>query len=125
MRLLAQDGNLHLTTVVNPGGAGFFPHVVEQEPQAKEQEALENLNLLARRYLPLDTEVSLHVLSGAPGKQLIALAAQLEADLLVLTSRGESSRWPLRRATIEHAAVCAPCSVLVLQENENGESEPH
>ena len=121
VRLLADGGSLHLVSVYNPSGAGFFPHVIEEEPGAKEKEIRNNLDLLARKYLPLNLGASLHVLSGAPGEQLIALAAQLESDLIILTSRGAGSRWSLRRATVEHVTVCAPCTVLVLQAEEEEE----
>jgi|SRR5699024_1665958 len=116
LRLLTEGGNLHLVSVFNPSGAGFFPHVIEEEPEVKEKQILHRLELLGRRYLPLNLEASVHVLSGPPGEQLVALAAELKADLIILTSRGAGSRWPLRRATVEHIAVCAPCSVLVLQD---------
>lgn len=118
LRLLDDGGSLDLVTVLIPSGTGFFPHVIEEEPEVKQQEILSNLNLLARRYLPLNLEANLHVLSGPPGEQLIALAAELESDLIILISRGAGSRWPLRRATVEHVTVCAPCAVMVLQAEE-------
>ncbi len=118
VRLLADGGSLHLVSVFNPSGAGFFPHVVEEEPVAKEKEIRKNLELLSRKYLPFDLAAKVHVLSGAPGEQLIALAAELKVDLVILTSRGAGSRWSLRRATVEHVTVCAPCTVMVLQAGE-------
>ncbi|HHX34205.1 MAG TPA: universal stress protein [Gammaproteobacteria bacterium] len=119
VRLLADSGSLHLVSVFNPSGTSFFPHVIDEEPQAKEQEIRNKLDLLARKYLPLNLTANLHVLSGAPGEQLIALAAQLNTDLVILTSRGAGSRWSLRRATVEHVTVCAPCAVLVLHAGDD------
>lgn len=118
VRLLTDGGSLHLVSVFNPSAAGFFPHVIEEEPGAKEKEIRSNLDFLVRKYLPSHYDVGLHVLSGAPGEQLIALAAELKTDLIILTLRGSGSRWSLRRATVEHVTVCAPCSVLVLQAGE-------
>lgn len=120
-KLLVNGGSLHLMSVFNPGGTSFFPHVIEEEPEAKESEIRNNLDLLAKKHLPPHREANLHVLTGEPGEQMLALAAYLKADLIVLTSRGAGSRWSLRRATVEQVSVCAPCTVLVLQAQESNE----
>lgn len=114
MGLLAEDGELHLASVYNPGGGGFFPHVTEEAPEQKEAEVRKQLDLLVRKYLPLDRNASLHVVAGSAGEKLVGLAAQLSADLMILVSRGSSGHWPLRRATVEYVSVNAPCRVLVL-----------
>ncbi|MGM1051247.1 MAG: universal stress protein [Pseudomonadota bacterium] len=114
MELLAERGELHLASVFSPGGNGFFPHVGGEAPEKKEAEVRETLNLLVRKYLPLNRRATLHVVAGSPGEKLVGLAGQLGADLMILVSRGGSGHWPLRRATVEHVAVNAPCRVLVL-----------
>ncbi|SNC65214.1 Nucleotide-binding universal stress protein, UspA family [Marinobacter sp. es.048] len=123
MDLLAEDGELHLASVYSPGGAGFFPHVTEESPEQKEAEVREVLDLLVRKYLPLNRNASLHVVAGNTGEKLVGLAGQLCADLLLLISRGSSGHWPLRRATVEYVSVNAPCSVLVLPSLEKAEPE--
>lgn len=119
--LLAEDGELHLASVYSPGGGGFFPHVTEEAPEQKEAEVRDMLDLLARKYLPLNRNASLHVVAGTAGDKLVGLAGQLGADLMILVSRGGSGHWPLRRATVEHVAVNAPCPVLILPSLEKTE----
>lgn len=114
VRLLDQDGELHLASVYSPGGTGFFPHVVENAPEDKEAEVRDTLSLLARKYLPLNQSATLHVIAGNAGEKLVALAGTTCVDLMVLVSRGATGRWPLRRATVEYTSVNAPCAVLVL-----------
>lgn len=122
--LLAEDGELHLASVYSPGGGGFFPHVTEEAPEQKEAEVREMLDLLARKYLPLNRNASFHVVAGTAGDKLVGLAGQLCADLMILVSRGSSGHWPLRRATVEYVSVNAPCPVLVLPSLEKAEPEP-
>ncbi|WP_417567559.1 universal stress protein [Marinobacter sp.] len=123
MDLLAEDGELHLASVYSPGGGGFFPHVTEEAPEQKEARVREVLDLLVRKYLPLNRSASLHVVAGSAGEKLVALAGQLCADLMLLVSRGSSGHWPLRKATVEYVSVNAPCPVLVLPSLEKSEPE--
>lgn len=124
VRLLDEGGELHLASVYSPGGAGFFPHVTEEAPAEKEKEVRDTLNLLARKYLPLTQVATLHVVAGSAGERILALAGNVGVDLMILVSRGASGRWPLRRATVEHVSVNAPCAVLVLPALEKGVQEP-
>jgi|GEM_PF-349222 len=112
--LLDEDGELHLASVYSPGGGGFFPHVAEEAPEEKEAEVHKKLDLLVRKYLPMNREATIHVVAGNIGEKLVALAGQLSSDLVVLVSRGSNKRWSLRKATVEYVAVNAPCRVIVL-----------
>lgn len=123
MDLLAEDGELHLASVFRPGGAGFFPHVTEEAPEQKEAEVREMLDLLVRKYLPLNRNATLHVVAGTAGEKLVGLAGQLCIELMILVSRGSTGHWPLRRATVEYVAVNAPCAVLVLPSLEKSGPE--
>lgn len=114
VRLLSDGGELHLATIFAPGGTGFFPHVTADTPEDRETEVRESLSLLARKYLPMQHRASLHVVAGTPGEKLVALAANIGADLIILVSKGAGSLWPLRRATVEYVAVNACCAALVL-----------
>lgn len=114
VKLLAEGGELHLVTVFDPGGTGFFPHVTVSTPEDQESEVRESLSLLARKYLPIARSADLHIVAGTPCEKLVALAANMGADLIILVSKGAGSRWPLRRATVECVAVSAPCTVLIL-----------
>lgn len=114
--LLDAGGELHLATVFSPGTAGFFPHVQEASPAQHKQQLRDRLTMLARKYQPAEqSSARLHVLTGSPGESLVALAAQLEVELIVLVCKGTGSRWwPLGRATVEYVTVKAPCAVLTL-----------
>lgn len=114
VRLLGEGSELHLATVYHPGGTGFFPHVTADAPEDREAEVRESLSLLARKYLPMQYSASLHVVAGTPGEKLVALAANIGADLIILVSKGSGSRWPMRRATVEYVAVNACCATLIL-----------
>ena len=123
LELLDDSGELHLASVFRPDSGGFFPHVTEEAPEERETEVTERLDLLVRKYLPLNRDASLHVVAGNAGEKLVALAGQLCVDLLILVSRGSSGHWPLRKATVEYVAVNASCAVLVLPATEK-EQEP-
>jgi nucleotide-binding universal stress UspA family protein len=113
-QLVEESGELHLASIYQPGSAGFFPHVESETPEEKEAEVRKWLDLLMRKYLPMNRSASLHVVAGTPGEALVALAASTGVDLLLLVSRGSSSHWPLRKATVEYVSVNAPCAVLIL-----------
>ena len=121
--LLDEQGELHLASVYRPDSGGFFPHVTEQSPEEKESEVRRSLDLLARKYLPLNRDAALHVVAGSAGEKLVALASQLKVDLILLVSRGSSGRWPLRRATVEYVAVNARSPVLVLPPLDDSEGK--
>jgi nucleotide-binding universal stress UspA family protein len=123
VELLGDAGELHMVSVFHPDSGGFFPHVTENAPEEQEAHVREKLDLLARKYLPLNREATLHVLAGNAGEKLVALAGQLCVDLIVLVSRGGGSHWPMRKATVEYVAVNANCAVLVLPAINKAEPE--
>lgn len=123
MNLLDEDGELHLASAYKAGGGGFFPHVTEDAPEQKEAEVRKVLDLLVRKYLPLNRSANLHVVAGNAGEKLVGLAGQLCTDLMMLVSRGSSGHWPLRRATVEYVSVNSPCPVLVLPSLERAGPE--
>ncbi|MGS2744138.1 universal stress protein [Halomonas sp. LS-001] len=123
LSLLNDDGELHLASVYSPGGGGFFPHVTEEAPEEKEAEVRKKLDLLVRKYLPMNREATIHVVAGSISEKLVGLSGQLCVDLIVLVSRGSNSRWKLRKATVEYVSVNAPCRVLVLPALEKAEGE--
>ena len=123
LSLLNDDGELHLASVYSPGGGGFFPHVTEEAPEEKEAEVRKKLDLLVRKYLPMNREATIHVVAGSIGEKLVGLSGQLCVDLIVLVSRGSNSRWKLRKATVEYVSVNSPCRVLVLPALEKAEGE--
>lgn len=114
VRLLSEGGELHLATIYDPGGTGFFPHVPTETAADREAEVREQLSLLARKYLPMQYSAKLHIIAGSPGEKLVALAANIGADLIILVSKGSAGLWPLRRATKEYVVKNACCATLIL-----------
>lgn len=114
VRLLSEGGELHLATIYDPGGTGFFPHVSTETAADREAEVREQLSLLARKYLPMQYSAKLHIIAGSPGEKLVALAANIGADLIILVSKGSAGLWPLRRATKEYVVKNACCATLIL-----------
>ena len=114
MTLMTENGELHLASAYNVGGGGFFPYITEDAPEQKEAEVRKTLDKIVRKYLPINRHANLHVLAGNTGKKLVSLGGQLNADLMILISRGSSGYWPVHRATVEYVSVNAACPVLVL-----------
>lgn len=124
LELLDEGGELHLASVYDPGGTAFFPHVPEQAPEEQETAVRDKLDLMARKYLPLNQDATIHVVPGTADSKLVALAGTTGADLLILASQGSGGHWPLPRHTVEYVAVNAPCAVLVLPKTQPAEQVP-
>jgi len=122
--LLDDEAEVHIVSVFKPGGAGFFPHVAEEAPEEMEAQIRERLELLTHKYLPPRYPCNLHVVAGTtPGEKLVALAGALDADLMLLISRGSGSHWLQRKATVEYVGNNAPCPVLILPAQAGEQSE--
>ncbi|MGH7788983.1 MAG: universal stress protein [Candidatus Binatia bacterium] len=114
------------------GGAVHLAHVVENpldpiyEPEAvqhwvvvehADKKARELLEAVAARCLPAETPRELHVLSGDPYPKIMALAEQINADLIVLATHGTSSlAHRLLGGIAEKVTHHARCPVLLVRE---------
>lgn len=85
-------------------------------PTIQEVEEREARALLEREARRLGDDVTTHLCSGRPADEIVALAARLDADLVVIGSRGLG---PVRRLVLgtvsEEVVRRAPCPVLVLR----------
>jgi nucleotide-binding universal stress UspA family protein len=120
--LLAQmlvNAELHLVRVVDPPAAPIdgVAYVLAAAPalDALVEEAREEVATLAKEASAFFAgPTTPHVTVGSPGKEIVALAEALNADVVVVGSEGkEGVRRLLLGSVSEHVARHAPCSVLV------------
>jgi len=134
--LIANDGSAHAAdalslalNIAKESGAALHMVCVEEIPYLPEtiEEVREEKGVAARRFRPVldrarsmaqDRGVMLqtHVLSGHPVRDIVDLAADLKADLLVVGASGHSALYNRmigsRAARIVHLA---PCTVMVVK----------
>ncbi len=124
--LAAEPGSeLHVVTVgpeyplyMLPDSAGRFPEVFERE----KRETREVLDAQVRKVEALGASVEkAHQRSGRPDREILALADDLDADMIVVGSRGLGG---LRRALMGSVSTAvvrhAHCPVLVVREKDDG-----
>jgi nucleotide-binding universal stress UspA family protein len=113
------DAELHLVRVVDPPAAPIegVAYVLAAGPgfDALVAEAREEIAALAKKASAfLAGPAATHVTVGSPGKEIVALAEKLNADVVVVGCEGkEGVRRLLLGSVSEHVARHAPCSVLV------------
>ena len=111
---------VELTPPIEVVGTGFAGGVVSPEQAMREdaaaRAAAQRVVAGTRDQLGLDS-AELAVLDGPPGPMLVELARELEADAMVIGTRG---RGGLRRAVLgsvsDHVVRHAPCPVVVSTE---------
>jgi len=65
---------------------------------------------------PVDT----HIRSGAPAPEIVALANELDVDIIVISTHGHTGlKHVLLGSVAEHVIRTAPCPVLVVREREH------
>jgi nucleotide-binding universal stress UspA family protein len=111
-----------------PGAELHFLHVVPQPGPTEGASSLRERLQDARTFIDgvaeeigprVSGKVAGHIASGAPRRQILQLASDLEADLLVVGSHRKSApgRWLL--GSVSQAIVAdAPCAVLVARPKE-------
>ncbi len=118
---LAQQsgGTLHLAHVVeNPLDPVYKPEEAQhwRTVEHADAKAREMLTQAAENCLPPDAPRELHVLAGDPSEKLIALAEQIGANLIVMSTHGTSSIVHLLLSDIaEKVARHAHCPVLLVR----------
>lgn len=113
-------GTLHLAHVVeNPLDPIYEPDAVQHwvVVEHADKKARELLTAAAARCLPAATPRELHVLSGDPYPKIMALAEQINADLVVLSTHGTSSlAHRLLGGIAEKVTKHARCPVLLVRD---------
>jgi nucleotide-binding universal stress UspA family protein len=96
-------------------GAG---HLLLQSAEAI-QRLNEELAGIHRKHAPTFCPENCHVRTGQPYQEIIGLARQIDADLIVLSTRGHSGlKRLLLGSTAERVVRSAPCPVLVARKQK-------
>jgi nucleotide-binding universal stress UspA family protein len=112
---------VEIVTVVEEPGAeeveSVRPSRREHLQAAADREAHVRLNIVENELAGAPVRVGARVLRGEPAAQVVARANEIEADLLVLGSRGIRAPEGRRVGSVAlEIARSAPCSVLVVRE---------
>jgi nucleotide-binding universal stress UspA family protein len=107
--------------------ASPLPVDIRAYQEALEEEARRNLDALLADAVPDGVAGAAHVMWGEPAHELVRLAAELEVDLVVIATRGETglSRFVSGSVT-EKVVRLARCPVLTVQPHdaEEPDAEP-
>ena len=97
-----------------PGGG----HLLFQSAEAIER-LNEELTGIHRKYVPTFRPENCHVRGGRPYEEIVRLASEIDADLIVLATRGHSGlKRLLLGSTAERVVRSAPCPVLVVRKRK-------
>jgi nucleotide-binding universal stress UspA family protein len=112
---------IHLVHVYPPDEASSVPaagHLLVQSAEAIEILNEELTGIHRKRVLPFRPE-NCHVRSGRPYQEIISLARKIDADLIVLSTRGYSGlKHLLLGSTAERVVRGAPCPVLIARKRK-------
>lgn len=107
---------IHLVHVHPPDEASSTPgagHLLLQSAEAIER-LNEELAGIHRKHVPTFCPENCHVRGGRPYQEIIGLAREIDADLIVLSTRGYSGlKHLLLGSTAERVVRSSPCPVLV------------
>jgi nucleotide-binding universal stress UspA family protein len=81
------------------------------------EEVRETLAKTVAPYRQAGIAITEHVLAGGPYVEIVRLAAQIRADLIVIGAHGTAERQPVLLGSVaENVARTAPCSVLTVRQ---------
>ncbi len=104
------SATLHVVTVADPGPAPAAPAPSTRADFPAEvalESALERLGAD-------DLDVEQHVITGEPATEIVAMAGRVDADLVVLGSRGMRGAGRLLGSIPNVVSHRAPCDVLIV-----------
>lgn len=114
---------IHLVHVHPPDEAASMPgaaHLLLQSAEAIEHLNEELAGIHRKRVEPFCPE-NCHIRGGHPYQEIIGLAREIAADLIVLSTRGHSGlKHLLLGSTAERVVRGAPCPVLVARKQKRG-----
>jgi nucleotide-binding universal stress UspA family protein len=109
---------IHLVHVYPPDEASSVPgagHLLLQSAEAIKRLNEELTGIHRKRVEPFRPE-NCHIRTGRPHQEIICLAREIDADLIVLATRGHSGlKHLLLGSTAERVVRSAPCPVLVVR----------
>ncbi len=119
---LQHQATLHLVTVVPyadiPAIAVHLPKDIDRQLLNKGREILESL---AKDQIPETVTVNVAVSQGRIDKQILHIAEEVNADLIVMASHRPKAVDYLISANAAYVTRHAKCSVMVVRDNERGE----
>jgi len=99
----------------SPPGGG---HLLFQSAEAIER-LNEKLTGIHQKYVPTFRPENCHIRGGQPYQEIVLLAREIDADLIVLATRGHSGlKHLLLGSTAERVVRNAPCPVLVARKSK-------
>ncbi|OHE87726.1 MAG: hypothetical protein A3G75_10930 [Verrucomicrobia bacterium RIFCSPLOWO2_12_FULL_64_8] len=105
------SAKVHLVHVLRPGRKAD-----RMDLPRRQEEAWRRLVAMAARLLPPRLPTGNLVLTGEPARQILAAAAKLDADLIVLTTKGHGGlKRMLLGSTAEYVMRHAPCPVVSIR----------
>jgi nucleotide-binding universal stress UspA family protein len=110
----------HLVHVYPPDEASApgAAHLLLQSAEAIER-LNEELTSIHRKHVPTFRPENCHIRSGRPYEEIVRLAREIHADLIVLATRGHSGlKHLLLGSTAERVVRNAPCPVLVVRKRK-------
>lgn len=116
-----ENSNIHLVHVVEPVAAGYSMDIYAVNINELQQEAIttseKKLTAIAKD-LNIDN-AQMHTLLGAPGPEIRNLAAEINADAIVIGSHGHSGWKILLGSTAIKLLHGASCDVLTVHVGED------
>lgn len=110
-----EDATLHVVTVSDPGPAPAAPGERREAPSTRPDfQADVALDGALARLGADDLKVEQHVRTGEPAAEIVALARQVGADVVVLGSKGMRGAGRLLGSIPNKVSHRAPCDVLIV-----------
>ena len=108
------DGRIHALTVVPTNLlAGYYPDLHARDVRKDAREKLEHL---LKSNVPSEISVTIGVENGGICAEILRVASELPADLIVMASHGPMAMDYLLGSNASHVTLHASCSVLVTRE---------
>ena len=112
---------IHLVHVYPPDEASSVPsggHLLFETAETIER-LNEELTGIHRKHVPTFRPENCHIRGGRPYEEIVQLAGEIDADLIVLSTRGHSGlKHLLLGSTAERVVRNAPCPVLVTRKRK-------
>jgi len=112
---------IHLVHVYPPDEASSVPgggHLLFETAETIER-LNEELTGIHRKHLPTFRPENCHIRGGRPYQEIVGVAREIDADLIVLSTRGHSGlKHLLLGSTAERVVRNAPCPVLVARKRK-------
>ncbi len=113
------NANVHLVHVYPPDEAALVPGAGDLMRQTAEEFFSDQLLPVHRKQVRSFLPQNYHVRSGIAYQEICELAREIQADLIVLATRGHTGlKHVLLGSTAERVVRMAPCAVLVIRQKK-------